>query len=91
MKEDECHGDYAPCPPSPARLKAASGFVRIGRNNERHQQMLDKIRQLPVFLAPIARGFDAFARQKWDAAVRELQAVLPVHERIGGSRTSATC
>ena len=37
-------------------------------------------------LVPIARGFDAFARQKWDDAVRELQPVLPVHERVGGSR-----
>jgi tetratricopeptide (TPR) repeat protein len=37
-------------------------------------------------LAPIARGFDAFARQKWDVAVRELQPILPAHERVGGSR-----
>lgn len=37
-------------------------------------------------LAPIARGFDAFARRKWDEAVRELRPILPVHERVGGSR-----
>ena len=37
-------------------------------------------------LAPIARGFDAFARQKWSEAVRELQPVLATHERVGGSR-----
>jgi len=37
-------------------------------------------------LAPIARGFDAFARRQWSAAVRELQPVLAVHERVGGSR-----
>lgn len=37
-------------------------------------------------LAPIARGFDAFARQQWNEAVRELPPVLPVHERVGGSR-----
>lgn len=37
-------------------------------------------------LAPIARGFDAFARQKWSEAVRELQPILQVHERVGGSR-----
>jgi hypothetical protein len=37
-------------------------------------------------LAPIARGFDAFARQEWSEAVRELQPVLATHERVGGSR-----
>ena len=37
-------------------------------------------------LAPIARGFDAFARQRWPDAVRELRPVLDVHERVGGSR-----
>ena len=37
-------------------------------------------------LAPIARGFDAFARQEWSEAVRELQPVLETHERVGGSR-----
>jgi tetratricopeptide (TPR) repeat protein len=37
-------------------------------------------------LAPIARGFDAFARQNWGEAVRELQPVLATHERVGGSR-----
>lgn len=37
-------------------------------------------------LAPIARGFDAFARQKWSEAIREIQPVLAMHERVGGSR-----
>lgn len=37
-------------------------------------------------LRPIARGFDAFARQGWNEAVRELQPVLATHERVGGSR-----
>jgi hypothetical protein len=37
-------------------------------------------------LAPIARGFDAFARQQWGEAARELQPVLDMHERVGGSR-----
>jgi hypothetical protein len=37
-------------------------------------------------LAPIARGFDAFARQQWDEAIRELRPVLISHERVGGSR-----
>ena len=37
-------------------------------------------------LAPIARGFDAFAHQRWGEAVRELQPILATHERVGGSR-----
>lgn len=37
-------------------------------------------------LAPIARGFDAFAHQRWSEAVRELQPILATHERVGGSR-----
>lgn len=37
-------------------------------------------------LVPIARGFDAFARQNWNEAVQELQPVLATHERVGGSR-----
>jgi hypothetical protein len=37
-------------------------------------------------LGPIARGFDAFARQRWSEAVRELHPVLATHECVGGSR-----
>jgi hypothetical protein len=37
-------------------------------------------------IAPIARGFDAFARQNWSEAIRELRPVLATHERVGGSR-----
>jgi hypothetical protein len=37
-------------------------------------------------LAPIARGFDAFARQQWGEAARALRPVLDMHERVGGSR-----
>lgn len=37
-------------------------------------------------LAPIARGFDAFAQRRWSEVVRELRPVLAVHERVGGSR-----
>lgn len=37
-------------------------------------------------LAPIARGFDAFARQNWGEAIRALQPILVIHERVGGSR-----
>lgn len=37
-------------------------------------------------LAPVARGFDAFARRQWRGAVEELRPVLAIHERVGGSR-----
>jgi len=37
-------------------------------------------------VAPIARGFDAFARQNWSDAVSELRPILTTHERVGGSR-----
>jgi hypothetical protein len=40
-------------------------------------------------LSPPERGsplFDAFARQKWSEAVREIQPVLATHERVGGRR-----
>ena len=32
------------------------------------------------------RDFEAFARQQWSEAIRELQPVLVIHERVGGSR-----
>ncbi len=37
-------------------------------------------------LAPIARGFGAFARNDWDGAIREIGPVLAADERMGGSR-----
>jgi hypothetical protein len=37
-------------------------------------------------LAPIARGFGAFARGDWDGTLREIEPLLATHERIGGSR-----
>ncbi|MEZ5849656.1 MAG: tetratricopeptide repeat protein [Hyphomicrobiaceae bacterium] len=37
-------------------------------------------------LAPIARGFSAFARNDWDGAIREIDPVLATDERMGGSR-----
>ena len=37
-------------------------------------------------IAPIARGFRAFARGDWDTAVSLIEPVLATHERIGGSR-----
>lgn len=37
-------------------------------------------------LAPLAKGFGAFARGDWDGAVREIEPLLATHERMGGSR-----
>ena len=37
-------------------------------------------------LAPIARGFGAFARSDWQGAIRDLEPQLAGHERLGGSR-----
>jgi hypothetical protein len=33
-----------------------------------------------------ANGFVAFARKNWSAAIESLGAMLPEHERLGGSR-----
>jgi hypothetical protein len=35
---------------------------------------------------PMARGFAAFARGDWKAAVEEIEPLLATHERLGGSR-----
>jgi hypothetical protein len=37
-------------------------------------------------MAPLARGFDAFARGDWSVAVGEIEPLLATHERLGGSR-----
>ncbi len=37
-------------------------------------------------LAPVARGFGAFAKGDWDGAIREIEPQLGTHERLGGSR-----
>lgn len=37
-------------------------------------------------LAPLSRGFDAFARGDWSRAVDEIDPLLATHERLGGSR-----
>jgi hypothetical protein len=37
-------------------------------------------------MAPLARGFDAFARGDWSVAVDEIEPLLATHERLGGSR-----
>ena len=37
-------------------------------------------------IAPIARGFSAYARGDWDMAANQIRPVLATHERVGGSR-----
>lgn len=37
-------------------------------------------------IAPIARGFGAYARGDWHSAVAEITPALATHERVGGSR-----
>ncbi len=37
-------------------------------------------------IAPLARGFDAFARGRWERAAEEIEPLLATHERLGGSR-----
>ena len=37
-------------------------------------------------LAPMGRGFDAFARGIWTSAADEIEPLLATHERLGGSR-----
>ena len=37
-------------------------------------------------LAPMSRGFDAYARGDWARAAAEIEPLLATHERLGGSR-----
>lgn len=69
-----------------ADVHSALAFAMAG-----DRQMLSRMIENPKgpavdILVPIARGLDAFARQDWAATIREIRLVLPVHERIGGSR-----
>jgi hypothetical protein len=81
-----------------ADIHAALAFAMSGK-----WDALDRIIESPQgpaadILLPIARGFDAFARKHWAAAVDEIRPVLETHERVGGSRAqrdlleyTATC
>ena len=60
------------------------GFeARLAELAEREQQ--DKLPSGPVVPA-LARGFFAFAREDWNAAIAAIEPVFAQHERIGGSR-----
>lgn len=76
--------------PSPgvvfADIHAALAFAMAGKRDAL-QRIIDNP-QGPAadILAPIARGFDAFARKNWPMTVAEIRPVLGTHERVGGSR-----
>jgi hypothetical protein len=69
-----------------ADIHSALAFAMAGKQ-ESLQGIIDNP-QGPAadILVPIARGFDAFARQDWAATVREIRPILETHERVGGSR-----
>jgi hypothetical protein len=69
-----------------ADIHSALAFAMAGRRDAL-QSIIDNP-QGPAadILVPIARGFDAFARRDWVAAVDAIRPVLESHERVGGSR-----
>ncbi|MBX9943011.1 MAG: tetratricopeptide repeat protein [Reyranella sp.] len=54
--------------------KALAGFVESPRG------------ATADLLAPMARGFTAYAEGDWNGAVDAIDPLLPTHERLGGSR-----
>jgi tetratricopeptide (TPR) repeat protein len=69
-----------------ADLHSALAFAMAG-----DAEALAKIIENPKgpaadILPSIARGFDGFAGGDWTGVVDELKAILPSHERVGGSR-----
>jgi hypothetical protein len=69
-----------------ADMHSALAFAMAGDTDSLRSIIDDPKGPAADILAPIARGFGAFARQDWSAAVRELTPVLACHERVGGSR-----
>jgi hypothetical protein len=69
-----------------ADIHSALAFA-MARKRDALQRIIDNP-QGPAadILVPIARGFDAFARRDWAAAVEEIRPPLETHERVGGSR-----
>lgn len=69
-----------------ADIHSALAFAMAGRR-EALQRIIDDPRGPAAdILVPIARGFDAFARRDWAAAVGHIHPLLETHERVGGSR-----
>jgi len=69
-----------------ADMHSALAFAMAGDGDALRALMENPKGPAADVLPPIARGFDALARQNWSEAVRELQPVLATHERVGGSR-----
>jgi hypothetical protein len=69
-----------------ADIHSALAFAMAGEGDALRRLIDNPKGSAADILAPIARGFDAFARQEWSESVRELQPVLATHERLGGSR-----
>jgi tetratricopeptide (TPR) repeat protein len=69
-----------------ADIHSALAFA-MGGDEEALREIIEKPKGPAAdILAPIARGFDAFAKSDWAGTVREMQPVLQEQERVGGSR-----
>lgn len=69
-----------------ADMHSALAFAMAGDG-----EALAKIAETPKgpaadMLAPLARGFEAFAKGDWRGVVREIEPHIATHERMGGSR-----
>lgn len=69
-----------------ADMHSAIAFAMSGDDDALHSLIDNAQGPAADVLGPIGRGFDAFARQRWSEAVRQLYPVLATHERVGGSR-----
>lgn len=69
-----------------ADIHSALAFAMAG-NQDAIRAIIDNPKGPAAdILTPIARGFQAFARQDWAGTVQEIEPVLKQHERVGGSR-----
>jgi len=69
-----------------ADIHSALAFAMAG-DGEALRSLIDNPKGSAAdIIPPIARGFAALASKNWDEAVRELQPILSMHERVGGSR-----
>ena len=69
-----------------ADIHSALAFAMAGKRHALQRIVDNPQGPAADILAPIARGFDAFARCDWAAAVSEIRPLLETHERVGGSR-----
>lgn len=69
-----------------ADMHSALSFAMAGDADALNKIISEPRGPAADILAPIARGFRAFARQDWQTAIDELKPVLKTHERVGGSR-----